>query len=142
MNAASQPPFVLAGIEHVLLLVRDMDEALAFYQDVIGARLESRMRQYGMAELRAGSSHIDLVDTSVPEGAWASPPVAGGRNVDHIGLRLDACVEADLRRHLSAHRVDIVEERVNEEPGGRSLSLYVRDPSDNVVELMAPTAHP
>ena len=91
-----------------------------------------------MAELRAGAAHIDLVDTSVPEGAWASPPVDGGRNLDHVGLLLADCAEAELRRHLTAHRVEIVQERVGKEAGGRSLSLYVRDPSGNVVELIAP----
>jgi glyoxylase I family protein len=133
---ASSPPFTLKGIEHVLLLVTGIEEALAFYEKVLGARLETRLPKYAMAELRAGSSHIDLVDTSVPEGAWALPPVAGGRNVDHIALRLDLSDEPALRRHLESHGVEIVEERVNEEPEGATLSLYVRDPSGNVVELM------
>lgn len=126
----------MKGIEHLLLLVDGLEPAIAFYQDVLGARLETRLPKYAMAELRAGASHIDLVDTSVPEGAWARPPVAGGRNVDPIGVRLGGCDEAALRHHLALHGAEIVEERVNEERGGRSLSLYVRDPSGNVVELM------
>ncbi len=84
----TSPPFALKGIEHVLLLVNGMDSALAFYQDVLGARLESRIPRYAMAELRAGASHIDLVDTSAPEGAWARPPVDGGRNVDHVAVQV------------------------------------------------------
>lgn len=131
-----RPPFTLGGIEHVLLLVRGMDEALAFYVDVLGARLETRLPRYGMAELRAGESHIDLVDIAGPEGAWARPPVAGGRNVHHFAVRLNACDEGALRHHLVNHGVEIVEERVNENSHGKSLSLYVRDPSGNIVELM------
>jgi catechol 2,3-dioxygenase-like lactoylglutathione lyase family enzyme len=132
----SPPPFVLKGIEHVLLLVNGMDSALSFYQDVLGAQLESRMPQYGMAELRAGASHVDLVDTAAPEGAWARPPVDGGRNVDHVAIKLNLCDAAAVRRHLAACRVEIVEERLEEEPGGQSLSFYVCDPSGNVIELM------
>lgn len=131
-----RPPFTLKGIEHVLLLVRGMDETLAFYGDVLGARLETRLPEYGMAELRAGDSHIDFVDIAAPEGAWAQPPVAGGRNMDHIALQLNACDEETLRCHLVEHGIDIVEERVNEGPQGKTLSLYVRDPSGNTVELM------
>lgn len=113
-----------------------MDDALAFYENVLGARLETRLPRYAMAELRVGDSHIDLVDIAAAEGAWARPPVAGGRNVDHVALRLDACEEGALRRHLVEHRVEIVEERVTDDPEGQTLSLYVRDPSGNTVELM------
>jgi catechol 2,3-dioxygenase-like lactoylglutathione lyase family enzyme len=130
------PPFALKGIEHVLLLVQGMDSALAFYEDVLGARLETRIRRYAMAELRAGASHIDLVDTSAPEGAWARPPVEGGRNVDHFAMRLDSCEAAAVRQHLVACGATVVEERLSEEPDGEKLSFYVRDPSGNLVELM------
>ncbi len=134
---AAAPPFTLKGIEHVLLLVRGMDETLGFYEEVLGARLETRLAEYGMAELRVGNSHIDVVDIAAPEGAWAQPPVAGGRNLDHFALRLNACDEGALRRHLVKRGIEVIEERVNE--GGKTLSLYVRDPSGNTVELMCPT---
>lgn len=132
-----RPPFALERIEHVLLLVNGMDDALSFYERVLGAALESRLPQYGMAELRVGASHLDLVDTSVPQGAWAKPPVTGGRNVDHVAIRIDAPDEAALRRHLAACGVEIVQERTEKTASGRSLSLYVRDPSANTLELMS-----
>jgi glyoxylase I family protein len=128
----SSPPFSLKGIEHVLLLVSGMDDALRFYEGVLGAQLETRVSRFGMAELRAGSSHIDLVDIRSPEGAWAQPAVSGGRNVDHVALQIGSPDEAALRRHLTEHGVEIVEERVEEE----SRSFYIRDPSGDVVELM------
>ena len=65
----SRPPFVLDGIEHVLLLVNGMDAALSFYERVLGAIVETRLPRYGMAELRVGGSHLDLVDTSTDTGA-------------------------------------------------------------------------
>jgi catechol 2,3-dioxygenase-like lactoylglutathione lyase family enzyme len=135
-DSGTEAPFALERIEHVLLLVNGMDAALAFYERGLGATVESRLPRYGMTELRAGSSHLDLVDVSVPQGAWARPPIAGGRNVDHVAIRIDAADEAALRRHLAAHDVDIVEERIEESADGKSLSLYVRDPSGNTIELM------
>jgi glyoxylase I family protein len=135
--ARSSPPFRLGGIEHILLLVNDMERALAFYEGVLGANVESRLPQHGMVELRAGASHLDLVDTSVPQGAWARPPVGGGRNVDHVGVRLESAHEESLRRHLAAHGVAIAQERINEDAGIKSLSLYVSDPSGNTIELMS-----
>jgi glyoxylase I family protein len=134
-DAGTSPPFELRAIEHVLLLVGDMDAALAFYENVLGARVESRFPRYAMAELVAGESHIDLVDVSGNAGAWARPPVAGGRNVDHIAIRVSG-EAADVRRHLAEHGIEVVEERRNQDASGASLSLYVRDPSGNKIELL------
>lgn len=133
---ASKPPFELERIEHVVLLIKSLERALAFYEDVLGAGVESRLPAFAMVELRVGASHLALVDTSVPEGAWALPPVNGGRNVDHIALKVSASNETALRNHLTAHEANIVEERVEENAGERTLSLYVRDPSGNTIELM------
>jgi len=133
-KAPQPPPFRLAGIEHVLLLVNNLEEALAFYEGALGATVESRLPKHAMVELRVGSSHLDLVDVSVSEGAWAAPPVAGGRNVDHVAVRVDAPDKNALRRHLTERSVEIFEERIEEPDGG--VSFYVRDPSGNVVELM------
>ncbi len=135
-NVSLSPPFALEGIEHVVLLVSGLEPALRFYEGVLGAAIESRLPDFAMVELRAGASHLDLVDVAVPEGAWALPPVPGGRNVDHIALRVDARDEVGLRRHLAAHGVEIAEERVEGEGEAACLSLYVRDPSGNMLELM------
>ena len=132
----SRPPFAIDGIEHVLLLVNGMDAALSFYERVLGASVESRLPRYGMAELRVGGSHLDLVDTSADAGAWARPPVSGGRNVDHIAVRVRDAAAPEVRVHLSAHGVEIAEERREDGPAGPTVSFYVRDPSGNTIELM------
>ena len=85
----------------MLLVVESMAHALAFYENVLGCTLEETYPQWGMAQLRAGSALINLVDVSVPEGAWAASPVAGGRNMDHLCIALGRHDEAALRRHLA-----------------------------------------
>ena len=50
---------------------------------------------------RAGAALIDLVDISTPEGEWARPEVAGGRNVDHVALALGPADPEAVRRHLA-----------------------------------------
>lgn len=132
------PPFMLEGIDHVLLLVPDLTEACAFYERVLGCVFEAAFPLYGMAQLRAGAALINLVDVSVPEGSWAVPDRAGGRNMDHLCLALGQHDEAALRRHLARHQVPIIEESFHAGARGESLSLYVRDPSGNVLELKGP----
>jgi catechol 2,3-dioxygenase-like lactoylglutathione lyase family enzyme len=126
-------PLRLRGIDHVLLLVTDLEKAVAFYERVAGCSVETRLPEFGMVELRAGSSHLDLVDISAAPGAWAQPEIAGGRNVDHIALAVESHDATALRAHLQAHNVEIGEERVEHD----RTSFYVRDPSGNGIELQS-----
>ena len=131
-------PFALAGIDHVVLLVDDMAAAQAFYLGVIGCTLEKALPQYGMVQLRAGASLVDLVDISGEPGAWARPDRPGGRNVDHVCLATGPWDEAAMRAWLAANEVEIIEEGVNNGARGESLSFYVRDPAGNTIELTGP----
>src|SRR4029453_9177977 len=88
----SHPPFELEGIDHVVLLVRDMAEAQQFYEQVLGCTVDRALPEYGMLQLRAGASLIDLVDIGSHEGEWGRPEVEGGRNMDHV------CISTGPRR--------------------------------------------
>ncbi len=134
------PPFVLAGIDHVVLLVDDMQRASDFYTEVLGCTVDNDLPQYGMRQLRAGAALIDLVDVGSPEGAWAQPEVAGGRNVDHVALALRPADPEAVRRHLIENGVEIIEEGDRVGALGDTLSFYVRDPSGNQIELSFPPA--
>ena len=116
-----------------------MAKARAFYEYVLGCSFEEALPQYGMAVLRAGGALINLVDMSVIEGSWALPEVTGGRNLDHLCLALGPHDEDALRRHLSEHDIEIIEESFHAGARGESLSLYVRDPSGNTIELKGPS---
>ena len=135
---ASHPPFALEGLDHVVLLVQDMAEAERFYREVVGCTLDRRLAQYGMLQLRVGSALIDLVDIGSKEGAWGRPDVAGGRNVDHVCIATGPWNEAEMRAHLEAHGVEIVEEGIRYGARGDGLSFYVKDPSGNTLELKRP----
>jgi catechol 2,3-dioxygenase-like lactoylglutathione lyase family enzyme len=128
-------PIPLEGLDHVVLLVRGMEDATEFYTKVIGCSVDNDLPQYAMRQLRAGSDLIDLVDINAAEGEWAKPNVQGGRNVDHVALALGPADESAIRQHLARHGVAIEEEGENIGARGRSLSLYVRDPSGNLIEL-------
>ncbi|HEY2683943.1 MAG TPA: VOC family protein [Steroidobacteraceae bacterium] len=132
------PPFALAGIDHVLLLVNGMAAARSFYCKVLGCTVEDQLPQFAMLQLRAGASLIDLVDVSSPQGSWALPQSADGRNLDHLCLALHAYDEAALRAHLALHGIPIVEEGRHGGARGDSLSLYVKDPAGNTIELKGP----
>ena len=71
-------------IDHVVLRVRDLDRALAFYRDVLGCSVQLARPQMGLWQLRAGRSMIDLVPVDGKLGAAGGAPLAKeGRSMDH-----------------------------------------------------------
>ncbi|TLY55498.1 MAG: hypothetical protein E6K51_09940 [Gammaproteobacteria bacterium] len=44
----SEPPFVVQGIDHIVLRVRELPRALAFYRDVLGCRVEREQPELGL----------------------------------------------------------------------------------------------
>lgn len=123
------PPFKLLGLDHLLLHVRGMNAAERFYCGVLGCSVQNRLPQYGMAELSAG---VTLVDVDDPNGAWALDGAAAGRNLDHFAILTDGWDEEEMRDWLAANGIAIEEERSEKD----EFSFYVRDPSGNLVELL------
>lgn len=136
----TRPPFALEGIDHVVLLVRDMAEAQHFYEQVLGCTVDRELPEYGMLQLRAGASLIDLVDIGCKEGEWARPEAEGGRNMDHVCLSTGPCKEQAMRAHLARHGIAIVEEGIRYGAKGDGMSFYIYDPSGNQIELKGPLA--
>ena len=134
----NRSPFALEGIDHVVLLVRDMAEAERFYEQVLGCTVDRELPEYGMLQLRAGASLIDLVDIGSEAGAWARPETEGGRNMDHVCIATGPCEDEAMRAHLARHGVAIVEEGIRYGAKGDGFSFYIADPSGNQIELKGP----
>ena len=116
-----------------------MADAQSFYEQVLGCSVDRALPQYGMLQLRAGASLIDLVDIGSAEGAWARPEVESGRNMDHVALATGPWQEKAMRDHLATHGVTIVEEGIRYGAEGDGYSFYIRDPSGNQIELKGPS---
>ena len=136
----THPPFKLEGLDHVVLLVRDMDEARHFYEQVLGCTVDRALPEHGMLQMRAGTSLIDLVDIGSEQGKWGRPEVEGGRNMDHVCIATGPCEERAMRTHLARHGIAIVEEGLRYGAKGDGMSFYIADPSGNRIELKCPMA--
>jgi len=128
-------------IDHVVLRVRDLARSVGFYRDVLGCALEREQTAIGLYQLRAGRGLIDLVPVDSPLGAaGGAPPGTGGRNVDHVCLRVDPWDESAIRAHLAAHGVQAGTTESRSGAEGVGPSIYITDPDGNVVELKGPPA--
>ncbi len=131
----SEPPFVIRGIDHVVLRVRALAPALTFYRDVLGCRIERERPELGLTQLRAGRSLIDLVTVEGPLGAAAPATRAAGANLDHFCLVLTPFHEARLSAWLQAHAVTAAEVLPRYGAEGEGRSMYIEDPDGNRIEL-------
>ncbi len=129
-------PFAVRGIDHIVLRVRELARALAFYRDVLGCQVEREEASVGLTQLRAGRSLIDLVTLDGPLGRGAAS-APGAHNVEHFCVTLAPFEEPRLRAWLEAHgvRTEVAAQRYGAE--GQGLSLYIEDPDGNRVELKA-----
>jgi catechol 2,3-dioxygenase-like lactoylglutathione lyase family enzyme len=135
-------PFAPVGIDHIVLLIDDMKRALAFYTDVLGCRPGYSYPALGMEQVWFGSSLIVLWDVTHPGGLKAAPPVSGGRNVDHVCLATSPFDHHELRTHLKAHGVEIVQEAFHGGARGMGHSFYIHDPFGNKIEIKGPAEYP
>jgi catechol 2,3-dioxygenase-like lactoylglutathione lyase family enzyme len=141
-ETGSKPPFSLVGIDHVVLLVNDLDRAMRFYQQVLGCQPGYSYPAIGMEQVWCGSALIVLWDTTHPGAGSAVPPVEGGRNMDHVCIALGPFDHGEFRAHLSAHGVEIVQEAFHGGARGQGNSFYVLDPFGNKLELKGPPVYP
>ena len=120
----------IEGVGHVVLKVRDLDRAAAFYVGVLGLKEVGRFPER-MAFFSAGTNHHDLAVMSVGPDA-PSPP---GKRVGQAHVALKIGDSRDLLREaktvLESHRVPIrgIRDHVV------SQSIYCEDPDGNTVEL-------
>jgi len=130
--------FQIAGLDHLVLRVRDLEASIAFYCGVLGCQEERRLDDLGLVQLRAGRSLIDLVDVAAPLGRRGGP-AAGlhGRNLDHFALQIRDWDIEILTSRLESHGIEVGPVRELYGAEGLGQALYIRDPDGNTVELKA-----
>src|SRR5438309_11071783 len=79
-------PFVILGIDHIVLRAADPAALERFYMDVLGCAFEKR--QGKLAQLRAGAALIDIVPAD-ELGPAHGTSASGGANLEHLCLRVE-----------------------------------------------------
>lgn len=126
----------ITGIDHLVLRAHDQQRLVDFYTGVLGLTVEKRQDAIGLIQLRAGSSLIDIVSVNGRLGQMGGAgPGPEGRNLDHFCLNVAGFDLEAVKAHLIAHGVEVGEEGVRYGAGGEGLSVYLKDPEGNGLEL-------
>ncbi|MBM3595371.1 MAG: VOC family protein [Alphaproteobacteria bacterium] len=129
----------IVALDHVVFRARDVPAMMRFYEQVLGARLERILEEYGLWQLRLGNALIDLVDVEGKLGRQGgAPPGVEGRNVDHVCLQVLPWDGEAVLAHLAAH--GLTEAQISTRYGaqGYGPSVYITDPEGNTIELKGP----
>jgi catechol 2,3-dioxygenase-like lactoylglutathione lyase family enzyme len=129
---------IVAGFDHIVLRVTDLERAITFYSGVLGCRVVHRQDGLGLVHLRAGSSLIDLIDVAGKLGRMGGrAPGSEGRNMDHLCLRIADFDVDKITRELAAKGVAVGETALRYGSTGEATSIYLTDPEGNGLELRA-----
>ena len=135
-SVTSQPLVKITEMDHIVLRVKDVEESLRFYTEVLGMKSE-RVDQWRAGEIRFPSARINA-DTIIDFFGSDQELIAkeGAKNQDHYCMVIEKTDMEDLKAKFEAIGVDI-----QAGPGkrwgshGDGTSLYIYDPDNNVVEL-------
>ena len=135
-QVASLPLVTITEMDHIVLRVKDVDESLRFYSELLGLPVE-RVEQWRAGKVRFPSVRINA-DTIIDLFASDQETISkeGARNQDHYCMVIEPTDMEALKAGFEALGVGI-----QAGPGkrwgshGDGISLYIYDPDNNVVEL-------
>ncbi|MFE6752224.1 VOC family protein [Streptomyces sp. NPDC057684] len=117
-------------LDHLVLTVHDLDATVAFYTKVLG--MEAVTFRGGRRALAFGHSKINLHEAGREFEPKAARPTPGSAD---LCLIVDEPVDR-IVAELASHGVPLEEGPVERTGAtGPILSVYVRDPDDNLIEL-------
>ena len=131
-------PSVAAKIDHIGIVVRDIQEALRAYETALGLPLhevaEVPDQKVRVAFLPVGESHIELVQPLSDDTGIARFLANRGEGIHHICLTVDD-IEAALAR-LKAHGVQLIDESPRRGAHGRVAFIHPKAMHGVLIELI------
>lgn len=130
---------MISGFDHLAITVSDPEATASFYERVLGARIlwldAFRQGRLPVFSMQLGTNRINVHPATAPVEPHATAPMPG--SVD-LCLRWRGGIDAAVERVESAGvAVEVGPVARIASDGAAATSIYLRDPDDNLVELLA-----
>ncbi len=124
-------------IHHIAIAVEDLDDALAFYRDALGADVAQRhevpVEGVEIAFLPMGESQLELVEPLDPDNSIARFLAKRGEGLHHVCLQVDD-IEATVAR-LEQEGARMVSEIRQHPDGTRYAFVHPKSAHGVLLEL-------
>ena len=129
---------IVKRIDHIALIVDDLDKTLAFWQDALGMKLagveEVPAEKSRVAFIPAGGSEVELVQPTTDDSGLARYLEKRGPGMHHICLEVDDI--AGMLAQLKEKGVQLINEVPLSGPGGRKYAfIHPKSTNGVLVEL-------
>ena len=134
---------MLQQIDHIGIAVKNLDETVAFYQDVMGLEVSATEELNGMkiAFLRIGGSELELLEDLTPNGSIARHIAKRGEGLQHVAYRVENIEEA--LAEMRERGLTLIDERPR--PGARNARVAFLHPKSTkgvLIEFVEPQGAP
>jgi glyoxylase I family protein len=125
--------FTYKGFDHLALVTRHLEAMKTFYCEGLGLTLEQESKAkagYTVATLRVGDAVLDLC-----EAGPTNPAPPANLSEEHFCLCAAGSSIYDVIATLKRRGLEPTQAEVNNGARGKGLSIFVRDPDGNKVEI-------
>lgn len=127
----------ITKINHVAIAVKDIDESLAFWRDILGMELHHTedvpSQKAIVAFLPTGDSEVELVQPTVDDSGVAKFVAERGGGIHHL------CMEVDdidgMLAMLKEKGVRLIDEVARELPGRKMAFIHPKSTGGVLLEL-------
>jgi methylmalonyl-CoA/ethylmalonyl-CoA epimerase len=125
-------------IDHIGIAVKNLEESLGFYRDVLGLEVEGveevEEQKVKVAFLPVGDTEVELLESTSEDGPIAKFIEKNGEGIQHIAFRVDNIEEAIA--HMKEKGLRMIDESPRYGAGGAKIA-FVHPKSSNrvLVEL-------
>lgn len=129
---------MLEKIDHLGIAVKNLDEAVKFYTDILGLACVGRETVEGqkvkVAFIPIGESEIELLQSTDPYGPIARFIEKRGEGLQHIAVKVDD-IEV-LMEHLKEKGIRLLDEKPRLGAGGAKIAfIHPKDSKGVLIEL-------
>jgi len=112
-------------IDHLGIAVKNLDEALKFYEDVLGIKcVETEVvedQKVKTAFLPIGDTEIELLESTSEDGPVAKHIEKRGEGIQHIAFKVDDIEKA--LEELKAKGIRLIDEKPRKGAGGALIAF-------------------
>ncbi len=125
-------------VDHIGIAVKNLEETLSFYQDVLGLDLQGtevvEEQKVKVAFLPVGDTEIELLESTSEDGPIAKFIEKNGEGVQHIAFKVDDIEEAIA--YMQSKGMKMIDEKPRYGAGGAKIAFVHPKSSHRVlVEL-------